>query len=95
MLGDDGKLYVPAENVDIYREQVVPLATMITPNHFEAETLSGLTIETEVDAIRACSVLHARYEVGDKTSSPPPDMRASAIHFYGRRAVQPCWTAAI
>ena len=61
MLGDEGRLYVPAENVDIYREEVLPLASMITPNQFEAELLSGVTITTQEDAVRACTVLHARY----------------------------------
>lgn len=61
VLGDDGRLYVPAENVDIYREEVLPLATMITPNQFEAELLSGVTIVTEEDAVRACMVLHSRF----------------------------------
>lgn len=60
VLGDDGRLYVPAENVDIYRDEVLPLATMITPNQFEAELLSGVMIATEEDAVRACMALHSR-----------------------------------
>ena len=63
VLGDEGRLYVPAENVDIYRNEVLPLATMITPNQFEAELLSGQTIATEEDAIRACRILHSRREL--------------------------------
>lgn len=55
-------MYVPAENVEIYREEVLPLASMITPNQFEAELLSGVTIATQEDAVRACAVLHARCE---------------------------------
>lgn len=54
-------MYVPAENVEIYRGEVLPLATMITPNQFEAELLSGVTIVTEEDAVRACMALHSRY----------------------------------
>lgn len=54
-------MYVPAENVDIYREEVLPLATVITPNQYEAELLSGVTILTEEDAVRACLALHSRY----------------------------------
>lgn len=69
VLGDDGRLYVPAENVDIYREEVLPLATMITPNQFEAELLSGVTIVTEEDAVRACMALHSRCVEGGGYSS--------------------------
>jgi len=58
VLGDNGKLYVPAELVGIYRDDVVPLATMLTPNQFEAELLTGMTIATENDAMAACQALH-------------------------------------
>jgi pyridoxine kinase len=59
VLGDNGKMYVPAELVQIYREEIVPLATMLTPNQFEAEILTGLTITNEEEAVAACAALHA------------------------------------
>jgi pyridoxine kinase len=37
VMGDNGKLYVAEEVVGIYADELVPLAHMITPNHFEAE----------------------------------------------------------
>lgn len=37
VMGDNGKLYVDEEVVAIYSEQLVPLAHIVTPNHFEAE----------------------------------------------------------
>jgi pyridoxine kinase len=36
VLGDNGKLYVPAELVDIYRTDVLKLATILTPNQVRA-----------------------------------------------------------
>ncbi|RZC61335.1 hypothetical protein C5167_023108 [Papaver somniferum] len=39
-MGDEGKLYVPQELVSVYREKVVPVASMLTPNQFEAEQLT-------------------------------------------------------
>lgn len=59
VMGDDGKFYVTPELVPVYREQVVPVATMLTPNDFEAEQLTGRRIETEADALQACLDLHA------------------------------------
>ena len=53
-----GKLYVPAELVDVYREEIVPLATVLTPNQYEAELLTGESIETLDDACRVCKLLH-------------------------------------
>ncbi|GLT28836.1 hypothetical protein SLA2020_037400 [Shorea laevis] len=59
VMGDDGKLYVPQELIPIYREKVVPVASMLTPNQFEAELLSGLRITSEADGREACKSLHA------------------------------------
>ncbi|EPS61548.1 hypothetical protein M569_13249, partial [Genlisea aurea] len=59
VLGDEGKLYVPQELVSVYREKVVPVASMLTPNQFEAELLAGFRIESEQDGRNACNVLHS------------------------------------
>lgn len=59
VLGDEGKLYVPQELVSVYKEKVVPVASMLTPNQFEAELLTGLRIESEQDGREACNKLHA------------------------------------
>ena len=36
-MGDDGQLYVPAEVLSVYRDRIIPLANIITPNQFEIE----------------------------------------------------------
>ncbi|KAK6927876.1 Pyridoxamine kinase/Phosphomethylpyrimidine kinase [Dillenia turbinata] len=59
VMGDEGKLYVPQELVSVYREKVVPVASMLTPNQFEAEHLTGLRIASEEDGREACNILHA------------------------------------
>ncbi|GER48082.1 pyridoxal kinase [Striga asiatica] len=59
VLGDEGKLYVPQEMVSVYREKVVPVASMLTPNQFEAELLTGSRILSEQDGREACNILHA------------------------------------
>ncbi|KAJ6684248.1 PYRIDOXAL KINASE [Salix viminalis] len=59
VLGDEGKLYVPTELVAVYREKVVPVASMLTPNQFEAEQLTGFRIVSEHDGREACNKLHA------------------------------------
>lgn len=58
VLGDHGKLYVPAELVEIYKTDVVPLATLLTPNQFELELLTGTSIKNEQDAVDAVQALH-------------------------------------
>ncbi|KVH92401.1 Phosphomethylpyrimidine kinase type-1 [Cynara cardunculus var. scolymus] len=59
VMGDEGKLYVPPELVSVYREKVVPVASMLTPNQFEAEQLTGFRIASEQDGREACRHLHA------------------------------------
>jgi pyridoxine kinase len=58
VFGDNGKLYVPAELVEIYRKEVIPLANVVTPNQFEAEQLTGISIKSMQDAKKAISALH-------------------------------------
>nr|KYP75913.1 Pyridoxal kinase [Cajanus cajan] len=59
VMGDEGKLYVPQELVSVYREKVVPVASMLTPNQFEAELLTGFKIQSEGHGREACRFLHA------------------------------------
>lgn len=45
VLGDDGKFYVPAELTDYFKQNLLPLAEVITPNHFEV-TNSSLKLQS-------------------------------------------------
>ncbi len=58
VLGDHGKLYVPEPLVEEYKNHVVPLADVLTPNQFEAELLSDVTITDLPSALDALRVLH-------------------------------------
>ncbi|XP_033741395.1 pyridoxal kinase-like isoform X2 [Pecten maximus] len=64
VMGDNGKMYVPKELLEVYREVIVPLADIVTPNQFEAEMLTEVKIETEADAWKAMQILH---DMGPKT----------------------------
>lgn len=37
VMGDNGKMYVPETLKEIYKEEIIPLADVITPNQFELE----------------------------------------------------------
>ena len=58
VLGDHGKFYVPVELVHIYKRDVLQIADIITPNQFEIEQLTGITITNIIDAQIACGILH-------------------------------------
>ncbi|XP_037542285.1 pyridoxal kinase [Nematolebias whitei] len=64
VLGDHGAMYVPEKLLPIYKNKVVPLAEILTPNQFEAELLTGKNISTEDDAIKVMDLLH---EMGPET----------------------------
>lgn len=63
VLGDDGKLYVAPELVPLVRDELAPLADVITPNHFELELLSGVKITDEASAWTAIETAHAKLGV--------------------------------
>lgn len=75
VLGDDGRLYVPPELVDVYRQSIVPLASVLTPNAFEAETLTGVRVDSEAAggaAMRALLAMGARAVVVTSTDLAEP-----------------------
>ncbi|CAH8604848.1 unnamed protein product [Heterobilharzia americana] len=63
VLGDQGKLYVPAELVQIYQEKILPLSDVLLPNQFEAELLSGMQIIDEESALNCINHLHKQYRI--------------------------------
>lgn len=58
VMGDDGFMYVPKELLPIYRDEIVPLADIVTPNQFEVELLTGKAVKTEQDAWDAIEWFH-------------------------------------
>ncbi|XP_063405266.1 pyridoxal kinase-like [Mytilus trossulus] len=58
VMGDNGKMYVPEELLPVYKETILPLADIITPNQYEAELLTGRSIKSEEDALLAMDDLH-------------------------------------
>lgn len=59
VMGDNGKMYVPAEFVQLY-QQLIQHADIVTPNQTELELLTDRVgqISTEEEAVDACGVLH-------------------------------------
>ncbi|CAK1580310.1 unnamed protein product [Parnassius mnemosyne] len=64
VMGDNGKMYVPEDILPVYRDTVVPLADIITPNQFEAELITGMKMN---DLSGALKVIRALHEKGVKT----------------------------
>ncbi|OMJ21725.1 Pyridoxal kinase [Smittium culicis] len=58
VLGDHGKMYVSEDLIELYKNELCPLANLVTPNQFEAELISGIKINTIKDTIDACNYFH-------------------------------------
>ncbi|MDR2717225.1 MAG: pyridoxal kinase PdxY [Treponema sp.] len=61
VMGDVGRgFYVKPDIPDIFKNELVPLADIITPNQFELEALTGLETDTIDNARRAVDMIHAK-----------------------------------
>jgi pyridoxine kinase len=61
VIGDVGRgVFVRPGIGEYFRDHVVPVADVLTPNQFELNFLTGIEIESLGDALRACEALRAR-----------------------------------
>lgn len=53
VMGDNNKLYIKDDLIPIFKQKILSMADIITPNLFEAEILTGMniTIENVWDAV--------------------------------------------
>lgn len=59
VMGDVGRgMFVPESIQTLFKTQVINTAQIITPNQFELEFLTGITITTLDDARKACRAAH-------------------------------------
>lgn len=59
-MGDAGKMYVPEGLLPIYRDEIIPLSDIATPNQYEVELLTGKKMVTEADAWTGMEWFHER-----------------------------------
>lgn len=60
VIGDNGRVYVRDGVEQAIRDQLLPLADVVTPNHFELERLSGRPVSTLGQVVGAARELLAR-----------------------------------
>jgi pyridoxine kinase len=61
VMGDVGRGFFVKPGVpEFFRDEAAPRASVLTPNQFELEYLTGRNIETLEDAVAAAAALHAR-----------------------------------
>jgi pyridoxine kinase len=57
VIGDDGRVYVADGILDVVQHRLLPAANLTTPNQFELELLSGVTIADTQSLRTACAAL--------------------------------------
>lgn len=92
VMGDVGRgFFVRPEIPPFFRDSALDAATVITPNQFEAQALTDVTISTLASATSACRALH---EAGpelvvitslETAETPPGAIQMLASHRDGRR----------
>jgi len=59
VMGDVGRgFYVKPDIPDIFKKVLLPAADIVTPNQFELEAITGITIKNTEDAKKAVNILH-------------------------------------
>lgn len=61
MVATSGSKLISDDAVDTLKEKLLPLADVLTPNIPEAEVLSGMSVKTEEDMVRAAEKISAAY----------------------------------
>ena len=57
VVGDLGGLYVPVETAEAIRDELIPLATVATPNRYELAWMSGAELTTNTEIMDAALAL--------------------------------------
>ncbi|KII86029.1 hypothetical protein PLICRDRAFT_144818 [Plicaturopsis crispa FD-325 SS-3] len=71
VMGDAGRLYVAPDVVPVYRA-MLPLATVITPNWYEVEVLTGTEIKDMHSLRSVLRIFHEEYHVPNVVISSMP-----------------------
>ena len=61
MIASSGSALIKSEAVKILTEELLPIASLVTPNIPEAKALSGMVIETREDMLTAAKVIGDNY----------------------------------
>ena len=57
VMGDKGGLYIPVETAEAIRNELIPLATVATPNRYELAWMSGADLDTNNEIMDAALAL--------------------------------------
>lgn len=97
MVATSGARLIDEDAVEIIQRELLPMASVVTPNIPEAEILAGCTIRSEADMIAAAKTISERYGCavlckGGHSINDANDLlyaHGEAQWFYGKRIANP------
>lgn len=97
MVATSGARLISDEAIEALKNELLPLASVITPNIPEAEVLSGMTVKTEEDMVKAAHAINEKYGCavlckGGHSVNDANDLLVdgdSSVWFYGKRIDNP------
>lgn len=97
MVATSGARLISDEAIEALKNELLPLASVITPNIPEAEVLSGMTVKTEEDMVKAARAINEKYGCavlckGGHSVNDANDLLVdgdSSVWFYGKRIDNP------
>uniref|UniRef100_A0A5S6Q6G1 Pyridoxal kinase n=1 Tax=Trichuris muris TaxID=70415 RepID=A0A5S6Q6G1_TRIMR len=86
VMGDCGNYYVSKAMLPIYRDRLLPLADVTTPNQFELEELTGIKVNCEADIVGAMTTLLLRTIKKVVVTSTELDLNSTQLcGYFGER----------
>jgi pyridoxine kinase len=79
VLGDDGSLYVSNEVATAIRDELLPLASCITPNCFELGWLTGKPVTSKAEVLRAAATLPHKEMLATSIPVGPGNLATLAV----------------
>ena len=79
VIGDHGRLYVPEDVANAIRDQLIPLATIATPNVFELGFLTQLPVTNHDEAIAAARKLGPPEVIVTSVPLPPAQIQTLLV----------------
>ena len=97
MVATSGARLIDEEAIETLKKELLPLATVCTPNIPEAELLAGMKIETEEDMVKAAQIIYDTYHCavlckGGHSINDANDLLVDGTNqywFYGKRIDNP------
>ena len=97
IVATSGSKLISDDAIDTLKKEILPLATVITPNIPEAEVLSGMSIKSEEDMVKAAEFIFTSYGCavlckGGHSINDANDLlfdESGAHWFYGKRIDNP------